>query len=143
MKTTKLALALFILALFAAPASAQYVTAITIDGGTNNVAAATTNTVSYTIATTRNQFVAVQPVFKLTGSGTSAVVFKFEESLDRTNWVTSSLSVSVTAAGTSTVSGIGTLTVNGVGWLKLVTIENPNANAVTNLTLIAATKRPQ
>jgi hypothetical protein len=122
---------------------AQYTLGTAIPGGTNNVPAATTNSTAIIIPVTRSTDVALQPSFKLTGSGTSAVVFKFDESLDAATWKPAVISVSVTASGTSTVMALSSSTIDAVGYLRLSSIENPNATAVTNLVLKYATKRPQ
>lgn len=111
-----------------------------INGGTNTVANATTNTYSFTIPLLGQGDVVIQPVFKLTGSGTSAVAFTFDSSADGTNWHTGTLVLSVTAAGTSTVTAQTNWTVNALGYLRLNTVGNPNATTVTNLNVLLATK---
>lgn len=120
-----------------AAAHAQYsLQTTTLNGGTNNVAASTTNSVTApVIAATRASDVALQATFKLTGSGTSAVVFVFDESIDNSNWESASRTLSVTAAGTSTVSNVGNYTLGGAGYLRLSSVQNPNAAAITNLVL--------
>lgn len=113
----------------------------TLNGGTNNIAAATTNTYNSVITLTKYDEVALQPIFQLTGAGTSAVVFRFSKSVDGTNFIAdASRTISVTAAGTTVVSGISNQLVGAVGYLRLDTIENPNASAVTNLTFPAVPK---
>jgi len=77
----------------------------------------------------------------LTGSGTTPVVFIFDRSLDATNWVASSLSFSATPAGTGHVVTITNLSIVDAGWLKLTSIQNANASAVTNLVLKYASKK--
>jgi hypothetical protein len=124
------------------PARAQGYGVSVVLGGTNNVAAATTNSSFATvIPATRATDIAVQPSFKLTGSGTSAVVLKFDESADNANWTANAVSISVTAAGTATVSKVSNFALGGIGYLRLSTVENPNASAVTNLSITFAQKR--
>ena len=125
---------LTLLGLLAVTASAQQYQATTIlNGGTNNVAAATTNSsVAQIIGLTRFDSAVFEVNFKLTGAGTSAVVYKIDESADGTNWVTNTRSLSVTANGGTTVVGLTNFTVNSVGYLRWNVIEQPNANALTN-----------
>jgi hypothetical protein len=57
---------------------------------TYSVAAATTNTTiassNLVISVTRGANVAIMPIVKLQGAGTTAVVFLFDESVDGSNW---------------------------------------------------------
>ena len=103
------------------------------------VAALTTNTCNSVITLTKYDQVAIQPVFKLMGSGTTAVAFNFDWSGDSSNWV-SYYTASVTPAGTASVTGIWSTNVGPVGYLRLSTIGNPNANAITNLNIKVITK---
>lgn len=111
-------------------------------GGTNNVAATTTNTSFAVILSSqgRGPYMAVQPSFKLIGAGTSAVVFKFDESVDGTIWDLAAHTISVTASTTNVVTTLAPITLGAIGYLRLTTIENPNATAITNLTLKYVTK---
>lgn len=112
-----------------------------LTGGTNNVSATTTNTsFSVIIDAPRSTYVGLQPVFSLTGAGTSAVVFKFDKSLDRVHWESGGATVSVTANGTNVVTAASSVTLGAIGYLKLTTVENPNASAITNLWLIPSRK---
>jgi len=131
---------------FAPDVSAQNVTydlqSTSLNGGTANQAGASTNsTYNVQITVTKATHLGVQPVFRLDGSGTSAVVCKFDESLDGSNWSASAFSVSVTANGTNVVTGVGDFAVNSRGYIRLRTIENPNAGNITNLVLRAAAKK--
>lgn len=132
------------LALCGAAAHAQYVTAypplpagFSVAAGTTNTAIASSNVV---FEVTRGTQIAVQPKFRLTGSGTSDVVFMFETSVDAVTWSASQLSVSVTATGTNVTSALATLNVGGAGFLRLSAVENPNGAAVTNLVIATAYK---
>ena len=124
--------------LFAGIAQAQYsLNTTTYNGGTANFAAATTNAAltAPVLSFTRATYGTVQISLKLDGSGTSAVVFQFDESLDNTNWVPLTRSISVTPAGTTAVSALSNLTIGGAGYLRLRYIGNPNASNITNLTM--------
>lgn len=112
-----------------------------LNGGTANVAASTTNSVTVPVLTVaKASNVAIQAAFKLTGAGTSAVVFNFDESIDGSNWKTSSRTLSVTPAGTSTVVNLGNYTLGGAAFLRLSSVQNPNSAAITNLVLNYAYK---
>lgn len=136
--TLIIAAALALLA-FSPCAKAQWNLQLPVPGGTNNCTATTTNTTFTTSQPTAAFTVPpqtdlpIQIVFKLTGSGTSACVFKFDESADNVNWKANAYSVTVTANGTSTVNNTGNFNIKGMPFLRLQTIENPNASAITNL----------
>ncbi len=106
---------------------------------TYSVAAATTNTTiassNVIAAVTRSRYVTLQPIFKLTGSGTTAVVLVFDESTDGSTWESAAHTVSVTAAGTTEVTAVQNVQLEGIGFLRLGAIRNPNAEAVTNLSV--------
>lgn len=128
-------------------AHAQYVLAPSINGGTFNIAASTTNTTIGSsnlavIVATRAIDIAIQPQFKLTGAGTSPVVLKFDESIDNSNWTVATRSITITPSGTTLVSKMANFTVGAAGYLRLSQIENPNAEAVTNLVIKYAQKEP-
>lgn len=123
--------------LCAASAQAQYtIQSTTLNGGTNNVAASTTATMTAPVLSfTRSTYGTVQASYVLTGAGTSAVVFTFDESLDGTTWVPSTRTLSVTASGTTAVSGLSNYLMGGSGYLRLKSVNNANATAVTNLAI--------
>ncbi len=139
---------LFALFLLQLPASAQQYTAIAIstngatplNGGTNNVPAATTNTYNFPITMTKFEDVFIQPVFKLNASGTTPAVFTFDESADNTNWVTRTSTLTITPAGTTTVTGRTNITVKSAGYSRLGTVENSGSAAITNLLVLRALK---
>lgn len=124
-------------ALFAAPASAQSYNVSSATITSNSVpitliaASATNSTVRATIPATRSANLGLQVSITLAGSGTSAVVAKFDESLDGTNWESAAHTVSVTANGTNTVTTVSTIAVNAIGFLRLSSVENPNAQVAT------------
>lgn len=135
LKTLLTALILGVLSLTSALGQYQ-VNETSLNGGTANVAATTTNSVTTPLFTVkRAQNVAIQSTFKLTGAGTSSVVFTLDSSVDASNWVTGTHSLSVTPSGTSVVSGILKIDTGGVGYFRLSAIANPNSAAVTNLVM--------
>lgn len=125
--------------LVAVNASAQLSCVTCLDGGTNNIAATTTNSYSFSYHVRGSQ-ISVQPVFKLTGAGTTALVFVLDTSLDNSNWKTSAHRIGLAAAGTTSVTTISNITVGAIGYVRLASVENDNANAVTNLTVIFSSK---
>jgi hypothetical protein len=151
MKTIKSAVSLIafaILALaFTVPVKAQSYNLKYIGGPTANSPASTDNTTWYTtnsavIAVTKASDVALQVDSKLQGAGTSAVIFRFAASADGASWTSSYLLVTNTANGTTLVSSTRNLTLGGIGFLRLESINNANATAVTNLFVRYAYKSP-
>lgn len=128
---------LAVAALVAAPAQAQSynlrsATILSNSVTTTLIAASATNsTVRSTIPATKGDNLSLQCTVTLAGSGTSVVVFKFDESVDGVSWESSAHSVSVTAAGTTAVTTVANVAVNGIGYLRLSSIENPNAQIAT------------
>lgn len=109
---------------------------------TNAIPATTTNsTIRGTIVATHAVDIAVQASFVLGGAGTTAVVLKFDESIDNVNWTAAAVSISITANGTSSVSKVSNFTIGGIGYLRLSSVENPNASAIASLAVKYAQKR--
>jgi hypothetical protein len=102
----------------------------------------TNTTVRATIPATRALNIAIQPTFVLAGAGTSAVVFKFDTSVDGSNWTSAAHSITVTANGTNTVSTTANVAVNAIGFLRLSSVENPNGTAINSLVIKYADKTP-
>jgi hypothetical protein len=112
-----------------------------LNGGTNNVATATTNTsFAVTLVGTRSTVMGVQARFKLNGAGTDSIVFKFDHSIDGTNWKAAGTSLTVAGNGTNEVTGNTSVALGGIGYLRLSTVENPSSSSVTNLYLTYVTK---
>lgn len=139
-KLLSLMLVVFALALLSSGAQAQSYNLVSIltppTGGTNNIAASTTNSSTYAVrldAPIKSQHIGLQATFKLTGSGTSASVFVFDKSLDGANWETGAYRLSATANGTSSVTAVTNFQVGAIGYLRLSSIENPNGTAMTNI----------
>lgn len=115
--------------------------ATTLNGGTNHIPATATNTLNSPITLTKHGDFALFINFKLNGAGTSVAIFRFEHSVDGTNYTANAHNLSITANGTTAVSGGPTnLTVGPTGYWRLATVENPNASAITNLVVSAYTK---
>lgn len=141
---TILKLGLAVVAMFAlaisSVAQVEVATMTTSLPSTYSVAAATTNTTisgsNIVVSVTRGANVAIQPIFKLQGAGTSAVVFLFEESVDMATWAAvGSISVSVTASSTNQVTDLSNHSIGALPFLRLAEIRNPNASAITNLSI--------
>lgn len=147
--TLKSALALIAFAAIALTQSvqAQSYNISYIGGATANSPASTDNTTWYTtnstpIAITKASNVALQVESKLQGAGTSAVIFRFGASADGVTYTSNYLLVTNTAAGTTLVSSVRDVAVGGIGFLRLESINNANATAVTNLFVRYAFKSP-
>jgi len=112
-----------------------------LTGGTNNIAAETTNTTATAaFAVTRSTVAGLTLSLKLTGSGTTPVVVMLDSSLDGSNWKDNTHAVTVTPAGTAVVSNYTNFTVGAVAFFRVGERQNANATAVTNLTLTVTSK---
>ncbi len=148
-----------------------------LNGGTNNIAASSTN--SYNVGVTNsviltnanwsnisgiwtnqptyvtNSTVTTPGVFAvgnynafdiqlslaLNGAGTTAVPTSWSASDDAVNWTTGVLALSVTPAGTTQVTTRTNVTGFQAGWIRLDTVGNANASAITNLSVIVGRKQ--
>lgn len=122
----------------------SYGTQSLLSGGTNNVAAATTNTYSSVVNCHLQENVGVALSFAATGTNTSTIVFRLKPSLDATTTdnVGTAFDISVAANGTNTVSVVTNLSVGAIGYLVHTKVENPNAtSAITNVTLSYSLKK--
>ena len=140
----RMALGLALAVLFVLPeVHAQYrLTTPTLT--TNAIPATTTNTTirSSTISVTAGLNVAIQAQLNLADAGTTAIVLKFDESLDAANWESSAHSVTITPNGTNTVTTVANVALNAIGFLRLSSVENPNSEAIENLVVKNAEKVP-
>lgn len=147
MKTLLSLIVLTIAALLAVPTQAQSYSIGTATITSNSVvttaiaASATNTTVRASIPATRADNLGLQLSISLAGAGTSAVVAKFDESLDGSNWESSAHSITATANGTNVVTTVSTIAVGAIGYLRLSSIENPNAQVLT-VTLKHTQKTP-
>lgn len=112
-------------------------------GGTNNVAAATTNTYTITLDCRKLTEVGLTLQFKGRSTNASDIVFTFYRSADGTNYSTVNPHlVTLTADTTNTVTCVTNLTVGNIGWLKLTSIGNPSeGDQLTNVLVCYSVKR--
>lgn len=138
-KNSILSLILITLALFAVSLTASAVDIpTTLTGGTNNLAATTTNAAGTGVAMvipSRSRIVTVQLTGGLTGAGTSAVTAFLDKSIDNVYFVNQT-NFSFTAAGTATNTALYDLDTGGARFYK-VRLGNANATALTNVTVKA------
>lgn len=121
-------------------AQAQTPTVYTIgpfNGGTNVVAALSTNTTGYTIACSEYDKVGVQYSLKCTAASAGSAQVRVYRSTDGSNYETTpSSTINLTCNGTTTVNVVTDLTLAGCATLKFVGPENTNATAIfTNVSL--------
>lgn len=98
---------------------------------------------NYVAAPVRSSAITLQTTLKLTGAGTTAIVLKFDSSVDRVKWMTGTHSVTITPAGTSEVTDVENVTIGAIPFLRLSSVENPNSAAATNITVKWVGKRGQ
>lgn len=131
-------------ALLALPALGLDTISSSLNGGTANVAASTTN--SYT---TQAVFAPVYSsdiglAVSFVGSAASvsnAVTLVFDTSLDNSKWNNAYFTVAVTPSGTSEVVKNVTQALGSIPYVRLSAIRNPNAGYLTNILLKATMKR--
>lgn len=113
-----------------------------LNGGTNNIASAATNTyLNATFTGTRASHLLVEAVFSCTASNGASVTIRFDGSLDNSNWETNAINAwAITANGTSTVLKSTNLDMLGFPFIRAEVVENPGPAAVTNLVLRAFEK---
>lgn len=100
-------------------------------------AATSTNTTwassNFVATPVRSSAVTIQTTLKLTGAGTTAIVLKFDSSVDKVKWATGTHSVTITPNGTSEVTDVESVTLGSTPFLRLSSSENPNASTATNV----------
>lgn len=113
-------------------------------GGTNNIAANTTNATAVRLDFPRTENAVLAVSFKLVGAGTSPVEFTLVPGWE-TGYGTNNLTVqhkwNVTANGTTGVAAFTNINLLGYPYLWAVTNGHNNANAVTNLRFQVGFKR--
>lgn len=128
-------------------------TRMILKGGTENIAAATTNQFNLTLSTNWIDVRYLQTVpiqFQFTGSGAGTDVQYallarcIGDPSNTNNWdVTRYHRVALAQAGTTTVNLITNISCPGEGWLGLMALENVSAaRYMTNIVLRSADKRP-
>lgn len=114
------------------------------NGGTNNVAATSTNAVTDSISVSEFDNVGYQITVKPISTSTGTVVFKFSDSLDSTSYESvPSRTVTCTLNGTSAITTVGNFTVPSTGTLRLASIVNTNEMAITNIAIVYRVKAPK
>lgn len=144
-RTLLLSVTLFAAAIVATPKaqaqSGNYGVTTLLTGGTNNVVAATTNsTYSLIIDCKKFKDVALEADLRLTGSGSTSVVFILDESVDGAHWKAAAHRFSATVNASTTNTTVTNIQVLARGYLRLSGIENANATALTNILLYSAVK---
>lgn len=115
-----------------------------LTGGTNFVAAATTNSYSSALTLTRQREVGIQISFASVGTNSSTIKFNFYPSLDNAtiDRANTDYVLSIPANGTNTVTFVTNQVVGAIGYLSFDSIENPNATkALTNVAVNYSIKR--
>jgi len=117
----------------------------TWNGGTNNIAATTTNSpTADTISVSEYANVGYQITVKPISTSTGTVVFNFAQSLDSTSYETvPQHTVTCTLNGTGAITTCGNFSIPSAGTLKLATIVNTNAMAITNIAIVYRLKAPR
>ena len=122
-------------------AHAEQYTVETLTLSTNAVAANATNTASAAVITcTKYDEVALQFTSVLAGAGTDNIVLKFATSADGSNYDSDAISWTFPAAGTTTNTVVTNIVVNSIGYLKLTTVGNGAAEALSVISAKSAKK---
>lgn len=132
----KLLCTLLALMAFAVSASAQSYTALKRD--TNTVLGGTSN-LTETVRLSSSSQVSFQYSFKLTGAGTTGVLFSVDGSNDATNWQTGIASWVRSGNGTTAVTGLTNFNFGATPFVR-VQIHNTNAAVATNWQFNAVVK---
>lgn len=131
----------------------SYTTVTLISGGTNNVAAGAAGVAAtnlYTgigpIRTPYSEYLPLQISYNFHAApvGTlPTVLFKFQRSVDGSNWEshTNLLTLTVSPVVTNSIVWVTNLTVAGYANLRLHSVENTNSAVLTNLTVKYGIKR--
>lgn len=138
----KYLISLFSIAALSIAAHAQTPGVYTLmSGGTNFVAAGTTNGAVGTFNVSEYASVDIQITMKASNTNVTPVIFNFVKSLDGTTYeTTTSLTASLTPNGTNEVSKVYNLSVPNVALLKLVSIENATLAASSSYVTNVAVK---
>lgn len=131
---------------FDASAQSSYGEVSLLAGGTNNIAAAQTNTYSGKLVSAKlgdevGLFVSLKGVAAT--PGVPVATFVFDKSLDGVNFPTDTgnrFSFDVLLSGTSERSVVTNLNLGAIGFLRLREIRSTNSVALTNITVTAAVK---
>lgn len=115
------------------------------NGGTNNIAATTTNSPSSdTFSVSEFSDVGIQVTVKPLSSSTGTFVLTLAESLDSTSYeAVGAHTITCTLNGTSAITTVTNFSVPSAATLKLVTLANTNAMAMTNIAIVYRLKAPK
>ncbi len=144
MKTT-LFFAILILSGFSASAqrSGQYNLG-PWNGGTNNIAAASTNTVSDSyISVDEHDAIGVAVTLRPLSTSTGTVVFKFADKVGSYYESTPTHTITLTLNGTNTVTMNGLFATSGTSGFALVQTVTTNAMAMTNVNIEVSLQAPK
>ncbi len=114
-----------------------------LNGGTNNVAAATTNTYSLpSFPVIYGKEVSFLVSAQMAANTNTDLVFVFDRSVDAVNWETNTFSLTLTC-NTTNQSQLGTnFNAGGYPFYRLDSIQNPNTqSATTNVIVKSVYKR--
>lgn len=108
-----------------------------LNGGTNNIARATTNTYNLTVNTRDYSAFSLEVGWVLNAAGTGSNVITIQKSYDNSKWYSAGSFVG-TNNGTNAVFYDTNITTGNYGYWRITTIGNTNASAdITNLTAVA------
>ena len=114
------------------------------NGGTNVIAASSTNSFTDTIAVSEFDNVGIQVTCMPVTTSTGTVLFNFALSLDSTSYKTvPSQVLTVTLAGTNTVTKVNNFSIPSAGTLRLASVANANAIVMTNVIVKIRMKSPK
>lgn len=115
-----------------------------LNGGTNTIAANSTNTYNSKVGLTKYDEVSLEISYAYTGAGTGIQTFNFASSNDGTNRATAGQTYSFTLAGNGTtpVTLVTNIYVGASGYLFLTTGANTNATLITTNLLVRAVPKP-
>ena len=128
---------ILIAALFAAIGAKAQMLTQPLFSGTNTVLAGLSNTTS-TAVFVKSEHVELQWSFKLTGAGTSGLLFSVDTSADNSQWESGQQTFWRAGNGTTAVTGRTNLTITAP--FMRVKVHNTNATIATNWTFIAVSK---
>ena len=128
---------------FTASAETLSLTYFTGSNGTNNaVAGASTNT--YTSGTTftaaNSSGISLQVTASASGTQSSVSTLVFDVSNDNVNWRSSAYRIAMPAFKVAAATTNTTLTLGPIPYLRLTSVENPDAAMLTNVTVKAFIK---
>ena len=115
------------------------------DGGTNNIAAASTNTVTGSdINCSEFDHIGIEVTVRPVTTSTGTVIFKFAESVSGSAYETTpSHTLTVTLSGTNAITSVVDYSIPTAGTFALVQTVSTNAMAMTNVVVYARFKSPK